>query len=129
VPEISFRRIPDADGDSCTFLSWFLPSEEATRAFVTEMKAQGMMPGNFYWFDNNWHYIKKWDHLKQAKSLYPLSLDQKLALMNLGNKDFSSSDAIMSRCISTAISLLWNDEQIEAKGNKIVEIVKQVLAK
>jgi 8-amino-3,8-dideoxy-alpha-D-manno-octulosonate transaminase len=129
VPEISFRRVPDGGGDSCTFLSWFLPTEEATRAFVTEMKAQGIMPGNFYWFDNNWHYIKKWDHLKRAKSLYPLSLDQQLSLMNLGSKDFSASDAVMGRCISTAISLLWNDEQIDAKGNKIVEVVKQVLGK
>ncbi|MFY7964015.1 MAG: DegT/DnrJ/EryC1/StrS family aminotransferase [Chitinophagaceae bacterium] len=129
IPEISFRRVPDADGDSCTFLSWFLPTEELTRAFVEEMKAEGKMPGNFYWFDNNWHYIKKWAHLKQSKSLYPLSLDQKLSLMNLERKDFSASDAIMSRCISTAISLLWNDEQIEEKGNKIVEIVKRVLAK
>jgi 8-amino-3,8-dideoxy-alpha-D-manno-octulosonate transaminase len=129
VPEISFRRIPDADGDSCTFLSWFLPTEEGTRAFVTEMKAQGIMPGNFYWFDNNWHYIKKWDHLKRAKSLYPLSLDQQLSLMNLGSRDFSASDAVMGKCISTAISLLWNDEQIDAKGNKIVEVVKQVLGK
>ncbi len=127
VPEISFRRVPDADGDSCTFISWFLPTEELTRAFVTEMKAQAVMPGNFYWFDNNWHYIKKWEHLKKAKSLFNLSLDQQLHLMSLDKQDFSASDAIMSRCISTAISLLWSDEQIEAKGNKIVEVVKKVL--
>jgi 8-amino-3,8-dideoxy-alpha-D-manno-octulosonate transaminase len=127
VPEISFRRVPDADGDSCTFISWFLPTEELTRAFVTEMKAQGVMPGNFYWFDNNWHYIKKWEHLKKAKSLFHLSLDQQLHLMSLDKQDFSASDAIMSRCVSTAISLLWSDDQIEAKGNKIVEVVKKVL--
>lgn len=127
VPEISFRRIPDAEGDSCTFLSWFLPTEALTKAFVAEMKAQGIMPGNFYWYDNNWHYIKKWDHLKRAKTLYPLSLDQQLHLMNLDKQDFSASDAVMSRCISTAISLLWTDEQIIAKANKIVEVVKKVL--
>ena len=28
IPEITFRRIPDPAGDSCTFLSWFLPTEE-----------------------------------------------------------------------------------------------------
>src|ERR1700722_16210149 len=31
VPEISFRAIPDPEGDICTFLSWFLPTEEITR--------------------------------------------------------------------------------------------------
>ena len=127
VPEISFRRLPDEAGDSCSFVSWFLPTEELTRAFVTEMKAQGIMPGNFYWYDNNWHYIKKWDHLKRAKSLFHLSLDQQLHLMNLDKQDFSASDAVMSRCISTAISLLWTDDQIEAKANKMVEVIKKVI--
>ena len=69
IPEISFRTIPDAGGDSCTFLSWFLPTEELTRAAVAEMKTQGILAGNFYWFDNNWHYIRKWDHLKNSTAL------------------------------------------------------------
>src|SRR5436305_15136242 len=34
IPEISFRSIPDESGDSCTFLSWFLPSEEIMRKVV-----------------------------------------------------------------------------------------------
>jgi 8-amino-3,8-dideoxy-alpha-D-manno-octulosonate transaminase len=127
VPEISFRRVPDEDGDSCTFISWFLPTEELTKAFVTAMKAQGLMAGNFYWFDNNWHYIKKWEHLKKSKSLFQLSAEQQLQLTSLDKQDFIASDAVMSRCISTAISLLWTDEQMEAKANKIVEIVKKIL--
>src|SRR5436190_19554035 len=69
IPEISFRKIPDPGGDSCTFLSWFLPTEEITRGVVNEMKAQGILAGNFYWFDNNWHYIRKWDHLKNDVTL------------------------------------------------------------
>ncbi len=127
IPEITFRRVPDEAGDSCSFLSWFLPTEKLTIDFVAAMKEQGLMPGNFYWYDNNWHYIRKWDHLKKAKSLFHLSLDQQLHLMTLDKQDFSVSDAIMSRCISTAISLLWTDEQIETKGNKMVEIIKKVL--
>ena len=53
LPEISFRKIPDPAGDSCTFLSWFLPTEEVTRAVVDEMKTQNVLAGNFYWYDNN----------------------------------------------------------------------------
>jgi len=127
VPEISFRHIPDADGDSCTFISWFLPTEEITRAVVTELKAQGILAGNFYWYDNNWHYLRKWDHLKTATSLYPLHETQREALLKLAHQDFSASDAVMSRCISTSISLLWTDEQIKEKGDKIVGVVKSVL--
>ena len=129
VPGISFRRIPDPAGDSCTFLSWFLPTEEITRAVVAELKTLGILAGNFYWFDNNWHYIRKWDHLKQGTTLNCLSEAQKLAVLQQANKDFSASDAVMSRCISTSIGLLWTDEQIKEKGEKIVSAVKKALSK
>lgn len=128
VPEISFRRIPDPAGDSCSFISWFLPSAAITKAVVAEMKAQGILPGNFYWYDNNWHYIRKWDHLKNAATLHSLSPELKEKVMHQANKDFSASDAVMSRCISTSISLLWSEEQIQEKGNKMVAAIKKVLS-
>ncbi len=128
IPEVSFRVIPDENGDSCSFLSWFLPTEELTRAFVAEMKAQGILAGNFYWFDNNWHYIRKWDHLKNVTTLNNLNADQKAALTALQAKDLSASDAVLSRCISTAITLLWTDEQINDKGAKMVAAIRKVLS-
>ena len=33
----------------------------------------------------------------------------------------------MSRCISTAISLTWTEEQIKEKGEKIKGVIKKVL--
>ena len=128
VPEITFRRIPDPGGDSCSFISWFLPTEEITRAVVAELKAQGILAGNFYWFDNNWHYIRKWDHLKNSVTLNALHPEIKAKVMEQANKDFAMSDAILSRCISTSISLLWTEEQISEKGQKIVAAVKKVLS-
>ncbi len=128
VPEVSFRRIPDPAGDSCSFVSWFLPSEEITKAVVAEMKVQGILPGNFYWFDNNWHYIRKWDHLKNSTTLNALHPDLKAQVIHHATKDFTASDAVMSRCISTSISLLWGEEQINEKGEKIVNVVRKVLA-
>jgi 8-amino-3,8-dideoxy-alpha-D-manno-octulosonate transaminase len=128
VPEISFRKIPDPAGDSCTFLSWFLPTEEITKAVVAELKAKGILAGNFYWYDNNWHYIRKWDHLKQGTTLSGLSESQKMAVLQQANKGFTASDAILGRCISTAISLLWTDEQIKEKGEKIVAAVRKTLS-
>lgn len=127
IPQISFRRIPDPAGDSCSFLSWFLPTEGLTRAAIAELKAQGTA-GNFYWFDNNWHYIRKWDHLKTAAALYPLHNEQRVALEKLASQDFSASDEVMSRCVSTSISLLWTDEQIKEKGEKMVAAIQKVLA-
>jgi 8-amino-3,8-dideoxy-alpha-D-manno-octulosonate transaminase len=127
VPEISFRKIPDPAGDSCTFLSWLLPTENLARAAVAEMKEQGILPGNFYWFDNNWHYIRKWDHLKHAHTLNNLNDLQKNALHKLSQISFYASDAIISRCISTSIGLLWTEEQTKEKGEKMVRAIKKVL--
>ena len=128
IPEVSFRRIPDPSGDSCTFLSWFLPTREIAQAVIQEMKAQNIMAGNFYWFDNNWHYIRKWDHLKNAVMLNALHPELKSAVVAQAGKDFSASDKILGRCISTAISLSLTEEQIIDKGNKIVAAIKKATA-
>ena len=127
IPEVSFRSIPDGGEDSCSFISWFLPTEEMTKAFVAEMKEQNILAGNFYWYVNNWHYISKWDHLKNATSLHAISDEQKTALLKLKETNFHVSDAIMGRCISTAISLVWTDEQIKEKGEKMAAVIKKVV--
>jgi 8-amino-3,8-dideoxy-alpha-D-manno-octulosonate transaminase len=127
IPEISFRVIPEGGVDSCSFLSWFLPTEELTKAVVAEMKEQGILAGNFYWFVNNWHYISKWDHLKMAATLHNISAEQKAALLKLKDTKFIASDAVMSRCISTGISMVWTDEQIKEKGEKMAAAIKKVL--
>lgn len=127
IPEVSFRRVPDPAGDSCTFLSWFLPSGELMGELVKELKASNTLAGNFYWFDNNWHYIRKWDHLKSSATLASLSPEIKQRVIAEASKDFSASDAIMSRCLSTAISLSWTEEQVTAKANQLAAAVKTVL--
>jgi 8-amino-3,8-dideoxy-alpha-D-manno-octulosonate transaminase len=127
VPEISFRAIPDPEGDICTFLSWFLPTEEITRAVVAELKQQGILAGNFYWFDNNWHYIRKWDHLRAAATLNKLAESQQKALLSLADANFQASDRVMSRCVSTSIGLLWTEEQTKEKGEKIVAAIRAAL--
>jgi 8-amino-3,8-dideoxy-alpha-D-manno-octulosonate transaminase len=127
VPEISFRRVPDPAGDTCTFLSWFLPTEEITKAVVNEMKAQNILAGSFYWYDNNWHYVRKWDHLKTNASLHLLNDVQQSAIKKLQSQDFTASDAVMKRCVSTAISLLWTEEQIKEKGERIVNTIRKIL--
>ncbi|HEX8332888.1 MAG TPA: DegT/DnrJ/EryC1/StrS family aminotransferase [Segetibacter sp.] len=127
IPEVTFRVIPDPEGDSCTFLSWFLPTEQIAKAFINEMKAQNILAGNFYWYNNNWHYISKWDHLKNAEFLNGQSKVVTDVLKSYASATFPASDAIMSRCISTAINLSWTEEQIIDKGEKMVAILKKVL--
>jgi 8-amino-3,8-dideoxy-alpha-D-manno-octulosonate transaminase len=128
VEEITFRTLHDPAGDNASFLSFFLPTEEITRAFVAEMKAQNALGGHFYWYVNNWHYINQWQHFKGSLSLNAQSQAIENALKNYEGKTFPASDAIMSRCISTGISLLWTESQIMEKGKQMVSVIKNVLA-
>lgn len=127
VPEIAFRRVPDPEGDSRSFISWFLPTESITRSVVAELRKEGILAGNFYWYDNNWHYIRKWDHLKQVLTLSHLSPELRERVAASAAADLSASDAIMGRCISTAISLVWTPEQIQEKGQQMVAVIRRVI--
>ena len=129
VPGVTFRKIPDPQGDSCTFLSWFLPGEDDARAVIAELKSKNVLAGNFYWFDNNWHYIKKWDHLKQSITLNAMHPQVKQSVLIHANKSFPASDAVMSRCISTLINLSWTEQQLKNKGQALVAAVKKVMAR
>jgi 8-amino-3,8-dideoxy-alpha-D-manno-octulosonate transaminase len=123
APGINFRRIPDPAGDSCSFLSWFLPSEEHAKRAISRLKEKGVLAGNFYWYDNNWHYIRKWDHLKNAVTLNKLHPEHREAVISHSTKKFNASDEIMSRCISTAISLTWTEAQVMEKGRGILDAI------
>ena len=61
-------------------------------------------------------------------SLYPLNEAQQTALVKLQTTSFEASDAIMSRCVSTAISLIWTEEQVHAKGAQFLKVLKEALS-
>ena len=126
VPGITFRRIPDATGDTGSFLSFFLPSEEMTRAAVAGFAATGIN-GNFYWYDNNWHYINKWQHLQSGSWMHRLYDEQKKQVLHYSNRAFPASDALMSRCISSAISLLWDEGQAKERAEQMAKVLIEVI--
>lgn len=126
VKNLDFRVIHDETGDNASFVSLFLPTEDLTRKANAALKAKGI--NNFYWFDNNWHYIKNWHHLKDAKSLYALTTRLNEHLTNLSNEDFSESDNIMKRCLSFPISLKWTPEAAQQYANTIKETLESILA-
>lgn len=126
VPGITFRVIPDPSGDTGSFLSFFMPTEDMAREAVSALAAAGI-GGNFYWYDNNWHYIRKWQHLQNGSFMSRLPEEQKKQVMHYSNMAYPASDAIMSRCISSSISLLWDETQAKERGEKIAAILKGVI--
>ena len=121
-PEISFRRIPDEKGDTATFLSFFFPDESKARKIAGELGSAGV-DACFYWYDNNWHYIRQWDHLKKLKSAARLPIALLENRPDYENIDLPQSDQIMSRTISILIKLSWTEDELGQRIEKIVEVI------
>jgi 8-amino-3,8-dideoxy-alpha-D-manno-octulosonate transaminase len=126
IPEVSFRRLPDEDGDSAGFLSFFMPTKELTDKVVGAFKEHGV---DAYWnyYENDWHYVRKWNHLKDKVSLYPLSDQIVNGMQDLNNADFSQSDDFISRNISCLIKLSWTDSEVQERAANMVAAIKSVL--
>lgn len=126
IPEVSFRRIPDPEGDSCGFLNFFMPTADLTNKVVDAFKAHGI-DGYWNYFNNNWHYIRKWEHLKEIKSLFPLSENIKKGLERISDQKFPQSDDLISRNISCLIKLSWTEDQVIDLGKRMNAAIKSVL--
>ncbi len=122
---LSFREIPDPEGDSATFISFFLPDEPSARKASELLNREGV-DGCFYWYNNNWHYIRQWKHLQNSvfAAKPPISLLET-------PPDFSAislpvSDLVMGRTISMLIKLSWNEKEIEDRSQKMVRILNSL---
>ncbi|MDR2175715.1 MAG: DegT/DnrJ/EryC1/StrS family aminotransferase [Synergistaceae bacterium] len=126
IREVTFRRLPDPEGDSATFLTFFLPTEELARDAAATLKAKGV-EGVFHWYDNNWHYVRNWTHFKERRFASPLSSDILKGMPDYAAADFSASDHWLSRCISISMKLGWKEEELPAKAEKAARSIKSIL--
>ncbi|MDO7172571.1 DegT/DnrJ/EryC1/StrS family aminotransferase [Mariniflexile sp. AS56] len=126
IPEVTFRTVPEGGEENYSFLNFFLPNLETSLKVSDAFKAQGV-DACFQYYNNNWHYIRKWDHLKELKSLYPIPGEVKAGLEYLKTKEFSQSDHFIGRNISCLIKLSWTEEEVKARAFKMVEIIKNSL--
>lgn len=125
MPEVTFRTVPEGGEESYAFLNFFLPDLEFARQVSQSFKDNGI-DACFHYYDNNWHYIRKWDHLKDLKSLYPISNEVKEGLQYLKAKTFKQSDTYIARNISALIKLSWTEEEVHARAQKMAEIIQSI---
>jgi 8-amino-3,8-dideoxy-alpha-D-manno-octulosonate transaminase len=126
IPEVVFRTVPDGGEESYAFINFFLPSLEITRKVAAAFKAEGI-DACFHYYDNNWHYVRKWQHLLEAKSLFPLSAELKSGLAKLNQQAFKQSDDFIGRNLSCLIKLGWTETQVQERAVKMAEIISKSL--
>lgn len=126
IEAVTFRTVPEGGEESCAFLSFFLPDLETTRKVDNAFKEAGI-DGCFHYYDNNWHYLRKWEHLVNLKTLYSMSSEIKNGLQYLKDKKFTQSDDLIGRNISCLIKLSWTKEEVEDRAKHMVEIIRRNL--
>lgn len=118
LADIEFRHIPDPEGDNAGFLSFMLPSEQRTIE-INKKLAENGVDGCFYWYVNNWHYVKEWKHIQHMQGAAKLPIELIADRPDYTKIATPKSDAIMSRTISMLIKLSWTDEQIAQRIENI----------
>ncbi len=124
IPEVTFRTVPKGGEESYSFLNFFLPDLDTARKVSSAFKENGI-DACFHYYDNNWHYIRKWEHLKNLKTLYPLSPEVKEGLAYLKDKTFVQSDHYIGRNISCLIKLSWIEEEVKNRAIKMANIINK----
>ena len=126
IHQVSFREIPDENGDTATFLTYFMPTASAARETVQGL-AQAGIGGCFYWYDNKWHYMRKWDHFKALKSAAKLPIQLLENLPDYEKIELPQSDEILSRAVCMLIPLSLTPGAIQQRAETTVDIVRKVL--
>lgn len=124
IPEVTFRRVPEGGEESYAFLSFFLPDLKTTQK-VHQALGDGGVDACFYWFDNTWHYYRKWEHLTELKSLGKLPQEVRNQLQDFYTVDFSLSDHWIGRTISCLIKLGWSEEEVKQRAKNMVKIIQE----
>jgi 8-amino-3,8-dideoxy-alpha-D-manno-octulosonate transaminase len=126
IPEITFRRVPDGGVESYAFLNFFLPDADTAKKAHSALGEAGV-DACFYWYDNNWHYYRKWEHLIHRRTLGKLPQEVYDGLPDYSKSDFSKSDHWVGRNISCLIKLGWSDDEVHERAEKIMAAVQGVL--
>jgi 8-amino-3,8-dideoxy-alpha-D-manno-octulosonate transaminase len=126
LKDLQFRKLTDEEGDSATFLNFFFPSKRvAEKAFGQFGKDE--VGGITYWYNNMYHYMNQWDHIKSLSYPAPLSIHSVGAPQDYFQVDLPVSEDLMSRMASIGIRCTWTEAEMEQFADKLVGAIRKSL--
>ncbi len=121
IKGIRFRELVDPEGDTATFLAFSLPDQEKTLALKDLGKKVGL--GLTYFFENNWHYYRNWEHLLLQKTAsfngWPFRVEEGVRKLSYPRDFLSQTDERMARLLVMAINVKM-EEGVFAKAEELV---------
>lgn len=126
IDGITFRRIPDEGIQNYSFLNVFLPDETLAKQAVSELNKAGI-DGCFYWFENNWHYYRKWEHFLKVETLYSIHPEIRQTINSMNKKFYPASDTWMSRNLSFLIKLSWTEAEVQHRASVMANVMRKAI--
>ncbi|AZQ62523.1 DegT/DnrJ/EryC1/StrS family aminotransferase [Flammeovirga pectinis] len=126
VPFITFRCLPDEEGDSATFLNFFMETPELAQAAANQCAKDGV--GVAYWYTNMYHFINQWDHLKALKSPYKLAIHDYENRQDYNALELPKSQNIIGRLLSVGIRATWTEAEVNKLADDIIASLHAVVA-
>lgn len=127
IPGVSFATIPDANGDSATFLNMFLPDTHAAQKVVDSFNANGV--GGFnYWYTNMYHFINQWDHIKEGRVAAKTNVQLLGAPQDYKNMNLPKTQETIGRLISFGIKASWTEQELKDLVAKMTSSIHQALS-
>lgn len=123
VPGLGFRPMPDAEGDSGTFLNLFLPDAASASRAAAELGSRGA--GVNYWYTNMYHFINQWDHLKNLRSPFKMAIHHLGAPQDYNALELPQSQHSIGRLISLGVRANWTEAQIDELGATLVDVLRK----
>lgn len=127
IEGVSFRYMPDPEGDSGTFLNFFLKDTESAQKVMVQFANDGI-GGNNYWFTNMYHFLNQWDHIKELRSAAPLAIHHFGAPQDYKNLELPKSQEVIGKLISLGIRASWSEEEAREMGEKMKQSILKAIA-
>jgi 8-amino-3,8-dideoxy-alpha-D-manno-octulosonate transaminase len=126
VEGITFRARLDEEGDSATFLNFFMKDTETSQKVMAQFAADGI--GGFnYWYTNMFHFINQWDHIKNLQMPFKMAIHHLGAPQDYNNLQLPKSQEVIGKLISLGIKANWTEEELKDFGSKMVAAIKKVI--
>jgi 8-amino-3,8-dideoxy-alpha-D-manno-octulosonate transaminase len=126
IPDIKWRAYADRNGDSGTFVNFFLPTQAIARKAVDQMRADGV--GGFdYWYENMYHFINQWEHLKAMKTPFKLPVHELGSSQDYHKMELPESQHVIGRLLSFGTKLAYSEDECQSAAEKIKSSILKIL--
>jgi 8-amino-3,8-dideoxy-alpha-D-manno-octulosonate transaminase len=126
VPGVKFRNLPDAEGDSATFLAFNLPDENQAQKFQNLLAAEGV--DTVCYKRNLWHYVPNWEHFLARSTAnskkYPFTDPMYKGKVEYLRENIPQAENILGRTLVMGISVKMSAEKLNQIKKGIEQATK-----